>query len=172
MFSLERVVSEVTVVLDKSGVSVQTVDPSLRLEDVSCETPEVVESWPGPEEELPSNLVKEVSEETVDWDKSEALVQTVDSSVRVMVVCSESTVWLERSLGLDGEAELALSVLQEEWEENVGVNTFEVIVQNVDPGGKVVCPSPREVVKDLPGIDVDIELLSSLVKVVADESVG
>lgn len=42
----------------------------------------------------------------------------------------------------------------------------------MDPGGKVVCPSPPEVVKDLPGIDVDIELLSSLLKVVADESVG
>lgn len=42
----------------------------------------------------------------------------------------------------------------------------------MDPGGNVACPSPPEVVKDLLEIDVDIELLSSLVTVVADESVG
>lgn len=34
----------------------------------------VEESWAGLEEELPSNLVKEISEETIDWDKSETLV--------------------------------------------------------------------------------------------------
>lgn len=89
-----------------------------------------------------------------------------------MVVCSESALGLERSLGLDGEAGLALSVLCGEGEENVGVNTFEVIVYSVDPGGKVVCASPPEVVKDSLRVDVDIEFLSSLVKVVADEYVG
>lgn len=44
VFSLERVVSEVTVVLDRSGVPVETVDPPLRFEDVCCETPVAIES--------------------------------------------------------------------------------------------------------------------------------
>lgn len=46
------------------------------MEDECCETPVVVDSWPELEEdaELPSDLVKEVSEETVDLDKSEILV--------------------------------------------------------------------------------------------------
>ena len=47
----------------------------------------------------------------------------------------------------------------------------EIIVFKVDPGGKVVWSSP-EVVKGSTDLDVDTELLSSLVKVVAGESVG
>lgn len=52
----------------------------------------VVERWPEPEQEaeLPSKLVKEVSEETVDLGKSETLVYTIGSSVRISVVRSES----------------------------------------------------------------------------------
>ena len=92
---------------------VQTVDPSLRLKDVCCETPVVVERWAEPEEdtELPSNLVKEVSEETVDLNKSATLVYTIDSSVRISVVCSKSRLGCERSLGLDRKPGLVLSVL-------------------------------------------------------------
>lgn len=52
----------------------------------------------------------------------------VGPSVKVVVVCSEATVGVYSSLGLDGEAGLALSVLYEGWAENGGVDTSEVVV--------------------------------------------
>lgn len=110
--SLERVSSKITVGVDTSGAPAETAVPSLRSKDVCSEAPVVVERRPGPEEdaELPSNLVKKVSEEMKDLDKSETLVYTTDSSVRISTVSSERRLGCERSLGLDGRPGLVLSV--------------------------------------------------------------
>lgn len=50
------------------------------------------------------------------------------------------------------------------------METGEIIVFEVDPGGKVVWSSPPEVLKGSVDLDVDTELLSSLV--VTDEPMG
>ena len=51
----------------------------------------------------------------------------VDSSLAVMVICSETTMWVEVSLGLDGEG-LALYVLCKEGVENDGVDASVEVV--------------------------------------------
>lgn len=48
-------------------------------------------------------------------------------SLAVVVVCCETTVWVEISLGLDGEG-LALFVLCKEWVENDGMDPSEELV--------------------------------------------
>ena len=51
----------------------------------------------------------------------------VDSSLAVVVVCCETTVWVEVSLGLDEEG-LARFVLCKEWVENDGKDPSEELV--------------------------------------------
>lgn len=51
----------------------------------------------------------------------------VASSLAVMVVYCETTVWVEISLGLDEEG-LALFVLYKEWVENDGMDPSEELV--------------------------------------------
>lgn len=51
----------------------------------------------------------------------------VDSSLAVMVVYCETTVWVEISLGLDEEG-LALFLLYKEWVENDGMDPSEELV--------------------------------------------
>lgn len=92
-----------------------SVDCWMTVTAVGPESTGLVENSPGLEgaAELPVPVVWELSEETVDSDESE-MVWTVSFPVRLVADCSESTLVVNTSLGLDWEAALASSVLWEE----------------------------------------------------------
>lgn len=81
--SLVMVLSEVVVRFDESGMPIKTVDRSMGILVHHAETTQVVNTWPGLEEDaaLPSFVVDKIPEERFDLGKSGKVVKTEGNPV-------------------------------------------------------------------------------------------
>lgn len=86
--SLVIVLPEIPSGLEKSGVPVYTVDPSVRSESVCTDTPGVLDRCPEIEGDvtLLSSQLEEVLEETVGLDTSPPVAKTEVNSVKVVML--------------------------------------------------------------------------------------